>query len=86
MRLPAVVTDPAGVRAMLAGSDAALMAPARDERAYTDAVRAMAALPAAERERRGASALALVEERYSLRAVVDQLEATYADALSRRRS
>jgi glycosyltransferase involved in cell wall biosynthesis len=79
--LPAVATDPAGVRAMLAGSDAALLAPARDARAYAAAVQAMAALPEAERRQRGESALALVRERYALAAVVDRLEAIYADAL-----
>ncbi len=82
--LPAVATDPAGVRAMLAGSDAALLAPARDTAAYTAAVRAMVAMPEAERRRRGAAALALVAERYALGAVVDRLEAVYADALSSR--
>ena len=84
--LPAVVTDPPGVRAMLAGSDAALMAPARDTAAYAAAVRAMAALPPAERARRGAAALELVQERYALSAVVERLEAVYADALSARSS
>jgi hypothetical protein len=58
------------------------MAPARDTDAYTAAVRAMAALAPAERARRGAAALTLVQERYALTAVVDRLEAVYADALS----
>ena len=64
--LPAVATDPPGVLAMLDSSDAALIAPARDEAAYTAAVRAMTQLPDAERLRRGAAGLALVLERYAL--------------------
>jgi glycosyltransferase involved in cell wall biosynthesis len=82
--LPAVTTNPAGVLAMLNGSDAALIAPARDTAAFTAAVREMAAMPAAERRRRGEAALALVAARYSLGAVVDGLERVYADALSNR--
>jgi glycosyltransferase involved in cell wall biosynthesis len=67
---------------MLAGSDAALLAPARDGRAYAAAVQAMAALPEAERRGRGEAALRLVRERYALAAVVDRLEEVYAAALS----
>ena len=77
-----MTTHPAGVLAMLNGSEAALVAPARDTEAYSRAVRTMLALPEAERRRRGEAALTLVRERYAIEAVVDRLEAVYEAALS----
>lgn len=80
--LPAVSTDPPGVRAMVGGSDAVLLAPAGDAGALARALREMLAMPAAERARRGKAGRALCLERYSLRAVVDSLERVYEEALA----
>ena len=80
--LPAVATDPPGVRAMVDGSDAVMLAPAGDVAALARQVTAMAGLPAAERRRRGSVARQIVLERYSLESVVDRLETVYAEALA----
>jgi glycosyltransferase involved in cell wall biosynthesis len=82
--LPAVATDPPGVRAMVHGSDAALLAPTGDAAALGARVAELAAATPEERARRGASARALVEQRYALPQVVDRLEEVYADALRTR--
>ena len=80
--LPAITTDAPGVRAMLAGSDAAEVVPVRDVDAMAAAVRRLAALRRDELRRRGASARQLVEERYALPAIVDRIEQVYASALA----
>jgi glycosyltransferase involved in cell wall biosynthesis len=78
--LPAVTTDPAGVRAMVAGTEAALFARAGDAGALAAAVRRMAGATAEERHRRGRAARDLCLERYSIERVVDRLEAIYSEA------
>lgn len=84
--LPAVTTDPAGVRAMVAGSDAAIFAPAGDADELAAAVTEMVRVGEEERRRRGGIARALCVERYSLEAVVDRLDTLYAEALRDRSS
>lgn len=83
--LPAVTTDPAGVRAMVAGSDAALFARAGDADALAARVTEMVSAGEEERRRRGQLARALSVERYSIKAVADRLDAIYADALEEAR-
>jgi glycosyltransferase involved in cell wall biosynthesis len=82
--LPAVTTDPAGVRAMVAGSDAASFARAGDADGLAAAVRDMVRAGEDERRRRGRLARALCLERYSIEAVVDRLDDLYAEALEAR--
>jgi len=78
--LPAVSTDPPGVRAMLAGSEAALVAPAGDARALAAHLGALVG-EAGERRRRGGAARSLVLDSYALPRVVDRLEAVYREAV-----
>jgi glycosyltransferase involved in cell wall biosynthesis len=82
--LPAVTTDPAGVRAMVAGSDAALFARAGDADGLAARVTEMVRAGEDERQRRGRIARALCLERYSIEAVVDRLEALYLEAVRAR--
>jgi glycosyltransferase involved in cell wall biosynthesis len=84
--LPAVTTDPAGVRAMVAGSEAALFAPARDADGLAAAITQMVRAGEEERHRRGRLARALCLERYSIESVVDRLEGLYVEALRGRRT
>jgi len=81
--LPAVATATEGVRAMMEGSDAAMLVRPGDAAAIAHGVRAMATLPAGERARRGAAARVLCMRRYALTAVVDRLEEVYAAARER---
>lgn len=84
--LPAVTTDPPGVRAMVGDCDAALFASAGDADALAARVRELAGATDEERRRRGQAARELCVERYGIAAVVDRLDALYADALAERAS
>ncbi len=80
--LPAVATDPPGVRAMMRGSDGAVLVPVGSVQAMADGIRLLASLPPEQLAGRARAARRLVEEEYSLSAVVDRLEAVYAAALA----
>jgi glycosyltransferase involved in cell wall biosynthesis len=84
--LPAATTDPAGVRAMLAGSDAAVFARAGDADALAGAVSDLVRAGEEERRQRGRTARELCLERYSIEAVVDRLDALYAEAMRNRQT
>ena len=83
--LPAVATDPPGVRAMVGDSDAAVFARAGDADSLAAAVGAMASAGDDERRRRGRASRELCLERYAIAAIVDQLESLYGDAVLERR-
>ena len=83
--LPAVATDPPGVRAMVGESEAVLLAPAGDPGALARQTEAMTALTPAERRRRGEAGRAHVLDHYGLESVVDRLERVYEDVLAARR-
>jgi glycosyltransferase involved in cell wall biosynthesis len=82
--LPAATTDPAGVRAMVAGSEAAVFARAGDAEALATAVTDLVRAGEEERRRRGQAARSLCLERYSIEAVVDRFDAIYAEAVDAR--
>jgi glycosyltransferase involved in cell wall biosynthesis len=80
--LPAIATDPPGVRAIIGDSVAGVLVPVGSTDAMAAAIRDLAAAPRSELAIRARAARELVERHYSLGAVVDRLEAVYAAALA----
>jgi glycosyltransferase involved in cell wall biosynthesis len=78
--LPTVSTDPPGIRAVVAGGETGLLAPAGDAAALGAALDRLAA-DAALRLALGAAGRARAKQRYGWPRIVDRLEAIYADVV-----
>jgi glycosyltransferase involved in cell wall biosynthesis len=79
--LPVVATDVPGSHEVVQHESTGLLATAADPVALAEAMRRLMQKPRAERSAMGARARQLVEERYSLEAVLDQWEQLYAECL-----
>jgi glycosyltransferase involved in cell wall biosynthesis len=79
--LPTVSTDPIGVRAVVRPGETGLLAPVGDAGRLGAALRQMAELDFAGRTAMGLAGRKRCEQQYGWRAVVDRLEAVYAEAL-----
>jgi glycosyltransferase involved in cell wall biosynthesis len=79
--LPTVSTDPVGVRAVVRPEESGLLAPVGDARRLGAALRHMAELGPAGRAAMGMAGRRLCERHYGWPAVVDRVEAVYAEAV-----
>jgi glycosyltransferase involved in cell wall biosynthesis len=79
--LPTVSTDPVGVRAVVRPEKTGLLAPVGDPRRLGAALRQMAELGPAVRAAMGLAGRRVCERHFGWPAVVDRLEAVYAEAV-----
>jgi glycosyltransferase involved in cell wall biosynthesis len=83
--LPVVATDVGGNAEVVVDQETGLLVPPDDEAALSDAMVRVASLSAEGRHQMGRRARQLVQERYSLHAVVDAWMDLYADCARRAR-
>jgi D-inositol-3-phosphate glycosyltransferase len=79
--LPTVSTDPVGVRAVVRPEETGLLAPVGDPRRLGAALRQLAELGPAVRVAMGLAGRRVCERHFGWPAVVDRLEAVYAEAV-----
>jgi glycosyltransferase involved in cell wall biosynthesis len=82
--LPVVTSDLPGPASVVVAGETGLVARRGDAADLAEKLGALVALPAGERAQMGAAARELCERRYGWTAVVDRLEAVYADAVAAR--
>ena len=84
--LPAVATDYPGVRAVIDDGETGFLVPAADSGAAAEALDRVVALGPEGRERIGAEGRSRCERRWAWPALLDRMDAAYAEAIEARRA